>query len=58
MYIASIGFFIIFLMSTATGLLLMFKLRKKNIYNIVSGTIFLGVGIFSLIASISFCFEW
>jgi len=49
MYIVPIGFFIIFLMLTTTGLLLMFKLRKKNKYNVVTGVIFLGIGIFFLI---------
>lgn len=55
MYIVPIGFFIIFLMSTITGLLLMFKLRKKDNYNVVTGTISLGTGIFSLIVCIFFC---
>ena len=54
MYIVPIGFFIIFLISTITGLLLMFRLRKKNKYNVVTGTISLGTGIFSLIACIFF----
>ncbi len=52
MYIVPIGFFIIFLMLTTTGLHLMFKLRKKNKYNVVTGVIFLGIGIFFLIACI------
>lgn len=55
MYIVPIGFFIIFLMSTTTGLLLMFKLRKKNKYNVVTGAIFLGTGILFFIACIFFC---
>ena len=54
MYILPIGFFINFLIATITGLLLMFKLRKNNKYNVVTGTISLGTGIFSLIACILF----
>lgn len=56
MYIVPTGFFIIFLISTTTGLLFMFKLRKKNKYNVANGTIALGTGIFSLIACIFFLF--
>jgi len=56
MYIVPIGFFIIFLISTTTGLLFMFKLRKKNKYNVANGTIALGTGIFCLIACIFFLF--
>lgn len=56
MYIVPIGFFIIFLISTTSGLLLMFKLKKKNKYNIANGTIALGTGIFALIACIFFLF--
>lgn len=56
MYIVPIGFFIIFLITTATGLLSIFKLRKKSKYNIANGTIALGTGIFSLIACIIFLF--
>lgn len=45
MYIVLIGFFILFLISTTTGLLMMFKLIKKNKYNDVTGTLALGTGI-------------
>ena len=54
MYILVIGFFILFLISTTTGLLMMFKLRKKNKYNVVTGIIALGTGIFCFIACILF----
>ena len=54
MYIVLIGFFILFLISTTTGLLMMFTLRKKNKYNVVIGTIALGTGFFCLIACIFF----
>jgi len=54
MYIVLIGFFILFLISTTTGLLMMFKLRKKNKYNAVTGTIALGTGFFCLIACFLF----
>lgn len=56
MYMVPIGFFLIFLISTTTALLLMFKLRKKNKYTVTNGTIALGTGIFSLIACIFFLF--
>lgn len=56
MYIVPIGFFIIFLITTAMGLLFIFKLKKKSKYNIANGTIALGTGIFSLIACIIFLF--
>ncbi|MFF2755813.1 hypothetical protein ACFVR1_19150 [Psychrobacillus sp. NPDC058041] len=54
MYILLIGFFMLFLISTTTGLLMMFKLRKRNKYNVVTGIIALGTGIFCLLASILF----
>jgi len=54
MYIVIIGFFILFLISTTIGLLMMVKLRKKNRYNLATGTIVLGTGVFCLIASILF----
>lgn len=54
MSIALIGFFILFVISTTTGLLLLFKLSKKNKYNVVTGTIALGTGIFCLRACILF----
>ena len=43
MYIVPIGFFIIFLITTAMGLLFIFKLKKKSKYNIANGTIALEI---------------
>ena len=57
MNILIIGFFILFLISTTIGLLMMFKHREKNKYNVVTGTIGLGTGVFCLIASILFYFN-
>lgn len=56
MYIVPIDFFIIFLITTATGLLFIFKQKKKSKYNIANGTIAVGTGFFSLIACIIFFF--
>lgn len=50
MYIVLIGFIILFLVSTTTGLLFLFKLRNRNKYNVVTGIIALCTGIFCLIA--------
>jgi len=57
MYILIIGFIILFFISTTIGLLMMFKFREKNKYNVVTGTIWLGTGVFCLIASILFYFN-